>query len=101
MPFDGLTNSHLVSELNNQLAGQRIEKVYQPEKDLLTLVVRQKKGSSRLIISINPRWGRMHLSQERRENPTQPTAFCMLLRKHLDGAKILELFNRILTALSG
>ena len=100
MPFDGLTISHLVSELNNQLAGQRIEKVYQPEKDLLTLVVRQKKGSSRLIISINPRWGRMHLSQERRENPTQPTAFCMLLRKHLDGAKILEFvqqdFDRII-----
>lgn len=99
MPFDGLTINHLVRELNNQLSGQRIEKVYQPEKDQLTLVVRQKKGSSRLIISINPRWGRMHLSQERRENPTQPTAFCMLLRKHLDGARILEFtqkdFDRI------
>ncbi|MGE5544617.1 MAG: NFACT family protein [Bacillota bacterium] len=99
MPFDGLTISHLVKELNQQLAGQRIEKVYQPEKDQLTLVVRQKKGSSRLIISINPRWGRMYISRERRENPAQPTAFCMLLRKHLDGAKILEFvqqdFDRI------
>jgi len=99
MPFDGLTISHLVRELNQQLAGQRIEKVYQPEKDQLTLVVRQKKGSCRLIISINPRWGRMYISRERRENPAHPTAFCMLLRKHLDGAKILEFvqqdFDRI------
>lgn len=94
MPFDGLTISHLVRELNYQLAGQRIEKVYQPEKDQLTLVVRQKKGSSRLIISTNPRWGRMYISRERRENPTQPTAFCMLLRKHLDGAKILEFLQQ-------
>lgn len=94
MPFDGLTISHLVRELNDQLAGQRIEKVYQPEKDQLTLVVRQKKGSSRLLVSINPRWGRMYLSKERRENPVQPTAFCMLLRKHLDGAKILEFIQQ-------
>ncbi len=99
MPFDGLTISHLVKELNDQLSGQRIDKIYQPQKDELTLVIRQKKGSSRLLISINPRWGRMYLSQERRENPLQPTAFCMLLRKHLEGAKILELaqqgFDRI------
>jgi len=48
MPFDGLAISHLVRELNQQLAGQRIEKIYQPEKDQLTLVVRQKRGSSNL-----------------------------------------------------
>lgn len=90
MPFDGLAISHLVKELNQQLAGQRIEKIYQPERDQLTLVVRQKKGSCHLIISINPRWGRMYISGERGENPAQPTAFCMLLRKHLEGAKILE-----------
>ncbi len=90
MPFDGLAISHLVRELNQQLSGQRIEKIYQPERDQLTLVVRQKRGSCHLIISINPRWGRMYISRERGENPAQPTAFCMLLRKHLEGAKILE-----------
>jgi len=99
MPFDGLTISFLVRELNEQLRDQRIEKVYQPEKDELTLLVRQRKGNARLVISANPRWGRMYLSRERRENPAQPTSFCMLLRKHLDGAKILEFaqpdFDRI------
>ncbi|NLW45286.1 MAG: fibronectin/fibrinogen-binding protein [Syntrophomonadaceae bacterium] len=90
MPFDGLAISHLVRELNQQLAGQRIEKIYQPEKDQLTLVVRQKRGSSQLVISINHRWGRMYITRERGANPAQPTAFCMLLRKHLEGAKILE-----------
>ncbi|MGI6514046.1 MAG: fibronectin/fibrinogen-binding protein [Syntrophomonadaceae bacterium] len=89
MPFDGLAISHLVRELNQQLAGQRIEKIYQPERDQLTLVIRQKRGSSHLIISINQRWARMYISRERGENPAQPTAFCMLLRKHLEGAKIL------------
>ena len=59
MPFDGLTIMHLTGELNQLLAGQRIEKIFQPEKDELTLVIRGKKGSHRLTVSVNARWGRM------------------------------------------
>ncbi len=99
MPFDGTTISCLTKELNQLLVGQRIDKIFQPEKDELTLIVRGKKGSHRLTISINARWGRMYISQERRENPLQPSAFCMLLRKHLEGAKITgfaqQSFDRI------
>lgn len=89
MPFDGLTISCLVNELNEELAGQRVEKIYQPEKDEITLLVRRRKGSSRLVISANARWARMHIASVRQDNPAHPLAFCMLLRKHLEGAKIL------------
>ncbi|MGE5421903.1 MAG: NFACT family protein [Ignavibacteriales bacterium] len=89
MPFDGVTISHLVRELNQELTGQRIDKIYQPERDELTLVIKGKKGGSRLTISANARWSRMYISQERKENPARPYSFCMLLRKHLEGSKIL------------
>ncbi|MGE5416901.1 MAG: NFACT family protein, partial [Acidobacteriota bacterium] len=89
MPFDGCAIHSLVKELNTELIGQRIEKIYQPEKDGIILVIRRKKGNSRLLISANARWARMHITQEKAENPAHPLAFCMLLRKYLEGGKIL------------
>lgn len=89
MPFDGIAISQLIRELNQELTGQRIDKIYQPERDELTLVIRRRKGSSRLTISANARWARMYMSKERRENPSHPYSFCMLLRKHLEGSKII------------
>ncbi|MGE5403635.1 MAG: NFACT family protein, partial [Candidatus Saccharibacteria bacterium] len=89
MPFDGCAIHSLVKELNTELIGQRIEKIYQPEKDEIVMVVRRKKGNSRLLISANPRWARMHITTERADNPPHPLAFCMLLRKYLEGGKIL------------
>lgn len=90
MAFDGLTIRCLIKELNEQLANQRVEKIYQPEMDEIVLVVRQRKGSLRLVISCNSRWYRMHITKEKKENPARPSSFCMLLRKHLEGARILE-----------
>ncbi|MGE5371849.1 MAG: NFACT family protein [Solirubrobacterales bacterium] len=89
MPFDGLTVSKLIRELNDDLIGARIDKIYQPERDDLLLVIRRKKGASRLIISANPGWARMHLTETRQDNPQRPSALCMLLRKHLEGGKII------------
>lgn len=91
MPFDGLTIQRLVVELNQELQGQRIEKIYQPEREEIHLVIRRKKNSARLVISVHSRWGRLYLSQEKAENPQRPSSFCMLLRKHLEGGKIIGL----------
>lgn len=92
MPFDGLTIRALCKELNSQLLNARIDKIHQPEKDELVLLIRQAKtGNTRLVLSANARWARMHISSEKKANPSQAPAFCMLLRKHLDGGKIKEI----------
>ncbi|NLU49871.1 MAG: fibronectin/fibrinogen-binding protein [Syntrophomonadaceae bacterium] len=87
MPFDGLAIAALCRELGPQLENQRIERIYQPEKDEIIISVRRRKDS-RLLISANPRWARFHTTNERKENPAVPPGFCMLLRKHLEGGRI-------------
>lgn len=89
MPFDGLNILAITQELNTLLKGARINKIYQPEKDELTLSIRQAElGTVNLLISANSRWARMHLSSAKKENPRNAPAFCMLLRKYLEGGKI-------------
>lgn len=89
MPFDGFTIAALCNELNQDLAGARIDRIHQPEKDELVLTIRMVRGGSkRLLLSANPRWARMHLTDTRKANPPHPSSFCMLLRKYLEGGKI-------------
>lgn len=100
MPFDGLTIRALSHELNQELQNARIDKIYQPEKDEIVFSIRTlAKGTVKLVLSANSRWARMHLSTDKRPNPTHPPSFCMLLRKYLEGGKITEIrqvdFERI------
>lgn len=88
MPFDGLMLAAVCTELNEILAGARIEKIYQPAKNEITLHVGRPRERRRLILSAHPRDARAHLSTEQRENPAQPPLFCMVLRKHLEGGHI-------------
>ncbi len=88
MPFDGVTVAAVCRELNDELYQQRIDKVYQPEKNELVILIRGRRGNCRLLISAHPRWARMHTTETRKENPSRPPTFCMLLRKHLEGGKI-------------
>ncbi len=89
MPFDGFTIAALCAELDQTLAGARIDKIHQPEKDELMFSIRMAHGGNhRLLLSANPRWARMHLTTSRKANPPRPSAFCMLLRKYLEGGKI-------------
>lgn len=92
MPFDGLAVRAISRELDPRLKDSRIDKVYQPEKDELVFSIRQPRGgSNRLLISANAKWSRIHLTEERKANPTHPSSFCMLLRKYLEGGKIKEI----------
>ena len=89
MPFDGFTIKALCRELNQELDNARIDKIYQPERDELNIAIRQMKtGNLGLLISANARWPRIHLSTDKKVNPSQPSSFCMLLRKYLEGGKI-------------
>ncbi len=92
MPFDGLTIRAITRELDIELNNARIDKIHQPEKDELAISIRQyKSGTVKMLLSANARWARMHLSTEKKPNPTQPSSFCMLLRKYLEGGKIKEI----------
>lgn len=88
MALDGVTLAYLVNELAPQLIGARIDKIFQPEKDEVHFLLRQQ-GSRRLLLSTNATSPRFHLTQENKKNPTSPPMFCMILRKHLEGGKLV------------
>ena len=91
MPLDALCLSGVVHELQNALSGAQIDKIYQPGRDEVVLALRAPAGNVKLLLSANPSHPRAHLTQISRENPDKPPMFCMLLRKHLAGARLLEL----------
>lgn len=90
MPLDALCLSGLVHELDQTVTGGKIDKIYQPGRDEILLAVRTPShGNVRLLLSANPSHPRPQLTQISRENPDTPPMFCMLLRKHLSGARLL------------
>ena len=101
MPLDALCLTALAEELRPTLEGARIDKIYQPARDEVLLHLRSQAGNVRLLLSARPGSPRAHLTTLVWENPDKPPMFCMLLRKHLQGARILALeqppLERILT----
>ncbi|GHV04888.1 hypothetical protein FACS1894217_00870 [Clostridia bacterium] len=92
MPLDAICLSAVTDELRGQLIGARVDKVVQPERDELGIAVRsQTIGNVKLLISANQNHARIHLTAQSRENPSTPPMFCMLLRKHLNGARVVEI----------
>ena len=85
MPFDAVFLSAVVKELEPSLLGARIEKIQQPARDTVLLLLR---GREKLLLSANVNRPRIHLTRAGFENPAQPPMFCMLLRKHLAGGRI-------------
>lgn len=94
MNIEGLSIYTLAAELNQKLAGGRIEKILQPTRYLFVLKIRQTDRDFALAISIDPGDPRMHLTQESRENPPDPSSLCMLLRKHLLDGRIAAIVQQ-------
>ena len=90
MPFDGIVARCVVDELTKVLAGGRIEKVFQPEADEILINVRAWNANYKLLLSASANYPRIHVTDAVKENPAAPPVFCMLLRKHLSGGKILS-----------
>lgn len=99
MPFDGIFLNRMLSEIAPKLEDGRVEKIHQPEKDEIILTLRASGQSLRLLLSAHPTMCRLHLSTHKQENPTTPPNFCMMLRKHLQNARLKNLvtdrFERI------
>ncbi len=89
--MDGLTLSCVVRELREKLLQGRVDKVNQPEKDLVILQIRARQSTERLLLSASPDICRVHLTRESFVNPPDAPMFCMLLRKHLQGARLVEI----------
>ena len=89
MPLDALCLSGLVEELKGALEGAKIDKIYQPGRDEVVMVLRSSRGNVRLLLSASPNHPRPQLTELTLENPDKPPMFCMLLRKHLTGARVL------------
>ena len=101
MAFDAGMLACVVAEIREKSLGARVEKVFQPERDEIVLQMRSLEGGKRLVInagSSNPRIG---FTTEQKENPMTPPMLCMLLRKHLQGAKLSDVrqegFERVVT----
>ncbi|MGN0642078.1 MAG: NFACT family protein [Huintestinicola sp.] len=88
MALDGTFLLAVKQELE-PLIGGRIEKIHQPSKDEIIIVMRTRTGSSRLLISASASSARIHITEQTVENPKVPPMFCMLLRKHLGCGKLI------------
>ncbi|OXM17460.1 Rqc2 family fibronectin-binding protein [Paenibacillus herberti] len=87
MALDGFVTRAAVHELQ-QLVGSRIHKIHQPTKRDLVLQTRGSGGGCRLLLSANPTYPRVHLTELSYQNPMEPPMFCMLLRKYCEGGQI-------------
>ena len=88
MPLDAVCLRAVVEELAPQLTGARIEKIQQPARDQVVLLLR---GSRRLLLCANPNQPRIHMTEKLRDNPSQPPMFCMLLRKRIGSGRIVSI----------
>lgn len=89
MAFDGITVAAVTQELENKLNGGRIAKVSQPESDELIITVKTPEGQFRLLLSADASLPFVYLTEVNKPGPMTAPNFCMVLRKHLQGAKIL------------
>lgn len=87
--MDGFTLSFSARELRETLVGGRVDKVNQPERDMLLLLVRNQGANHKLLLSANANAARAQITAQYLENPAEPPVLCMLLRKHLSGARVI------------
>lgn len=90
MPLDAICLSALAAELSDRLEGAKIDKIQQPERDMILLSLRGKGENLKLLLAAGTGNARVHVTGASFENPAEPPMFCMLLRKYLIGARILS-----------
>jgi len=92
MPLDAICLAGVREELRGRIRGMKVDKIQQPERDMVILSLRGAGAPPcRLLISAGTGDARVHLTGYRFDNPGSPPMFCMLLRKHLIGARIADI----------
>jgi predicted ribosome quality control (RQC) complex YloA/Tae2 family protein len=90
MAFDGIVTMTAAKEMRPVIISGKIDKVYQPEADELVFNIHTKRGNVKLYASVNPAAARIHFIENSLQNPPAPLPFCMLLRKHIQGARVTD-----------
>jgi len=88
MAFDAFFLSAVLTEITEKTAGARVEKIHQPSRDTVIFHLKCADSRQKLLFGMNPTAPRLHLTAASPENPAEPPMFCMLLRKHLSGARL-------------
>lgn len=91
MAFDAYFLTAVLEEVRYRCLGSRVDKIHQPSRDTLILHLRCREGREKLLFAANPTAPRLHLTAATPENPPEPPMFCMLLRKHLLGGKLVDI----------
>lgn len=93
MAFDAGMLACVIAQIKEKSLGARVEKVFQPERDEIVLQMRSIEGGKRLVINAGSSTPRIGFTSEQKENPSTPPMLCMLLRKHLQGAKLSGVYQ--------
>jgi len=96
MSYDGIVTKAVVSELNTLLKDGRIDKIYQPEKDEIIIQIYNNGVNYKLLISASSTYPRLYITNNAYENPVNAPAYCMLLRKNLQGLRISSIEQHLL-----
>ncbi len=91
MALDGIFLSFIKKEILDGAQFSRVEKIHQPSREELVIHLRGKGGSKRLLLSVRANSPRIHFTEHAPENPATPPMFCMLMRKHLVGAALVDI----------
>ncbi len=91
MALDGITLGLIKNELKTYILGSKIEKIHQPSRNELVFILRTRNGGYRLYLSCDGQSPRVHLTRYNLENPKVPPMICMLLRKRLCGATLVNI----------
>ncbi|MBO5179527.1 MAG: NFACT family protein, partial [Clostridia bacterium] len=91
MAFDGIITNAVVQELSRNLINSRVEKIYMPTKNDVILNFHANREKLKLLISIDASNARFHFTKNTKENPAKPPQFCMVIRKYIQGAKLIQI----------
>ena len=94
MSLDGIAMRALAQDLASQLAGGRIDKITQPSATTMTMTVRAGGHNHKCFATINPQSARVSLTKQTFESPLTPPQFCMVMRKHIQGA-VIEAIHQV------
>ncbi|WP_099204068.1 Rqc2 family fibronectin-binding protein [Scatolibacter rhodanostii] len=91
MALDGAFLRHIKTELEEKLIGARADKIYQPNREEIIIAFRTRQEALKVLFSARANSARVGIINQTPENPKQPPMLCMLLRKKLQGARLVEI----------
>lgn len=91
MSFDGVFTHTIIAELNNNIKNGRISKIHQPYDNELVIIIRSQRKNQKLLLSAHSQYARIQTTSMEYDNPSTATNFCLMMRKHLEGAIIQDI----------